>query len=487
MTKKCSKCNLEKTLDLFPNLKRSKDGKYPQCKECKSSIDKQYYSFNSDKVKNNAKNYYSNNKENILQNINKEAKSLYRKQYYEKNKHIELENGKQYKEHNKEFLSKKRSEYRKENRNKINEYTRNRKKVDPLFRLGINLRKRLGEVLRNKDIIKTQKLNDYIGCSKDELIKHIESQFKSNMNWENYGTVWNIDHIIPLSAGKTENHLYQLSHYKNLRPLDCMENFKKNNKIEVCWQKFQRDKNLDNDIKSRFNFNLTPSDFILSIEKLSLEHRKFIQKYEWLGTIGFGVKWVFTARYKDDLAGVVMVSEPNSYHFGKEEALIQRGAVSSWAPKNLNSKLVMFACRWMVRNTEKRIFTAYSDVEAGEIGTIYQACNFDYLGQGFGASVYYKLADGRVKGSRYFTRTSAMKKWTKELNIEWKSEWCKANGFQDVAKIPQIIKDYAKEKMKECEKVQQLSKHKYALLLNYGKNKINKQWIPKPYPKRIKD
>lgn len=480
----CTLCNIEKPLDFFPNLKRAKDGKYPQCKDCKSIVDKKYYDNNSEKVKTNAKKYYEINKETILENIDKDAKKVYRKNYYSIHREKELELNKIYKQNNRELLQVTKQKYRKENRPKINEYNKNKKQKDPLYKLAINLRKRLGEVLRNKNITKTQSLNDYIGCTKNQLFVYIESQFKPDMNWENYGTLWNIDHIIPLSAGKTENHLYQLSHYKNLRPLYCLDNFIKNNKIEVCWQKFQKDKNLDEDIKNGNNFNLTPNDFIFSCEKLSLEHRQFIQKYEWLGTIGFGVKWVFTARYENKLAGVLMISEPNSYQFGKEEALIQRGAVSSWAPKNLNSKLVMFSCKWMVKNTEKRIFTAYSDTEAGEIGTIYQACNFDYLGQDYGASTYYKLADGRVKGSRYFSRTSAMKRWAKELGIEWQSDWCKENGFQDVTKVPQVIKDYANKKRNECEKVKQLSKHKYVLLLNYGKKKITKTWTSQKYPKR---
>lgn len=256
----------------------------------------------------------------------------------------------------------------------------------------------------------------------------------------------------------------------------------------IAWQKLQRDKLIAEDKALGFPFNLSASNFILAEEHITKEHREFIQRYEWLGTIGFGVRYVFTARYQNKLAGVVMLAEPNGYQFSKKhEALIQRGACSSWSPKNLNSRLVMFAVKWMAANTTKRIFTAYSDCEAGEIGTIYQACNFDYLGKDFGAREYY-LVNGKKQGSRFFTRTSAMKKWARQLNIKWEDGWCKPNGFQDITKIPndirQLLNDYAKNEKSKYKKVKAKPKGKYVLLLNYGKEKLKKTWLNQPYPKR---
>ena len=45
----------------------------------------------------------------------------------------------------------------------------------------------------------------------------------------------------------------------------------------------------------------------------------------------------------------------------------------------------MFSIKWMAKNTPFRAFTAYSDPEAKELGTIYQACNFYYIGQSSGS------------------------------------------------------------------------------------------------------
>lgn len=482
--KTCSKCKIEKQLDEFPNKKSTKDGKYPYCKICKGEADKITYEKNKQNRLIKAKTYYENNKEVILSKIDKDRKNAYKKKWDEQNKEYVKFYRTKYREVNKDNITKRKAEYRLNNKERINQYFKNKLKTDPVFKLSCAIRKRVGEIIRTKRFKKTKSLNEYLGCDGETFQRHIESQFTQDMNWDNYGSVWNIDHIIPLSIAKTNHQVYELNHYKNLRPLYCNENFSKNNKLTKCWQKFQKEKHEEEDRALGFRFDLKVSDLVLQIEDFSPEHRQFISRYEWLGTVGFGVKWVFTARHEGNLAGVVMLSEPNMYQFGEREALIQRGAVSSWAPKHLNSKLVMFACRWMVRNTNKRYFTAYSDPEAGEIGTIYQACNFDYLGQTFGTGSMYVLPDGRRVNGRYFSRTSSMKKWAKELNIEWSSDWSKPNGFQDASKVPQFLKDYAKMKRDECKKVNSLPKGKYVLLLNYGKEKLEKTWVSLPYPKR---
>lgn len=51
---------------------------------------------------------------------------------------------------------------------------------------------------------------------------------------------------------------------------------------------------------------------------------------------------------------------------------------------NAASRLISGACKQAYREYGWQIFFAYSDVEAGEIGTVYQACNWLYLGQGVG-------------------------------------------------------------------------------------------------------
>lgn len=40
---------------------------------------------------------------------------------------------------------------------------------------------------------------EVLGCSYSELKTHLESLFKDGMSFFNYGTVWEIDHKIPIS------------------------------------------------------------------------------------------------------------------------------------------------------------------------------------------------------------------------------------------------------------------------------------------------
>ena len=66
------------------------------------------------------------------------------------------------------------------------------------------------------------------------LKKHIETQFKENMTWDNYGIYgWHIDHIVPLCSANNETELLKLFHYTNLQPLWCDENLRKNGKILI--------------------------------------------------------------------------------------------------------------------------------------------------------------------------------------------------------------------------------------------------------------
>ena len=169
-----------------------------------------------------------------------------------------------------------------------------------------------------------------------------------------------------------------------------------NNYIENhCWQYDIRLKNRETDlIESGLTeddvADINIGDIVLSYEpkdEVWEEAKAFIVKHEWLGKMGLYPTHIFTARYNGILAGVVVMDMPNAFSklLGEDtrkiERLISRGACISWSPKNLASALVMFAIRWMVKNTRFRLFIAYSDTEAKELGTIYQACNFYYIGQ----------------------------------------------------------------------------------------------------------
>lgn len=104
--------------------------------------------------------------------------------------------------------------------------TKERRKVDPLFKLANDLRHRTYMSLASMSWRKTSKFKDYIGCTLDELKAHLEKQFQPGMTWANQGE-WHIDHIKPLATAASEKELYSLCHYSNLQPLWAIDNLRK--------------------------------------------------------------------------------------------------------------------------------------------------------------------------------------------------------------------------------------------------------------------
>jgi len=275
------------------------------------------------------------------------------------------------------------------------------------------------------------------------------------------------------------------------------------NRPPVCHQYKKKIQFYNEDINNLpFNTDtLKASDFVLNVENMSEEIATFIERYEWLGTIGVPPKWCFTARYNGFLGGVVLINEPTSYStiLGNEtpkyEALIQRGASASWSPKNLGSRLIMFSCKWMVNNTGKRAFVGYADINAHEKGIIYRACNFDYLGNDFGAGTLYKHPlINRSFTKQFLFRTSTFKVWCRDNKINTEKTWFKDNGFKNLETLPSEIKaawyTWNKKIISEAERIKLNKKMKYAIIL--GKNKKETKLLRKlrtydikNYPKDI--
>ena len=115
--------------------------------------------------------------------------------------------------------------YRKTHKARWNELAmkrHNRYMHKPLYVLRRRCRIRLNDILNSKN----KSTPKYLGCSIDELKKHLESKFKEGMSWENMGE-WHIDHIIPLCSATDEEEIYRLCRYRNLQPLWRWENSKK--------------------------------------------------------------------------------------------------------------------------------------------------------------------------------------------------------------------------------------------------------------------
>lgn len=272
-----------------------------------------------------------------------------------------------------------------------------------------------------------------------------------------------------------------------------MGNYNKN----VCWQYHIREQNYLDDLNKvgfskKYTDELSVSDF--NFMEVNSDNSKrdiinFIERHEWLGNISqFPTHWFgayHNAKTKGDLfkrpvlAGALIFNMPNAFskHLGEDtdklERLISRGACISWSPKNLASSFIMWAIKWMVENTDYRLFTAYSDPQAKEIGTIYQACNFYYLGQNFGSTErYVNPYTGKIVSDRFFRSRSAFKRYAKELGVYWQKEWSNDQSvlWENIpCDIESKLRKKSKEKQSSSEMVVFPPKHKYAYVL--GKNK----------------
>lgn len=211
MDKHCSRCKIEKTIEHFSKCKTSKDGYHPHCKDCKKLYRMQ-------------------------------TQTEYNKKYYQKNKDKILESNKAYREAHQEEISEQRREYRKVHKEHIKEKykeylpvrkakIKERRKEDNTFRLSEILRGKIHKMIDGKET----SYMSLIGCDIDTLKHWLEFQFDENMTWENLGSYWQIDHILPISKFDLNDTNQQriCFSWTNLQPLHKTENRQKSNRIEL--------------------------------------------------------------------------------------------------------------------------------------------------------------------------------------------------------------------------------------------------------------
>lgn len=112
-----------------------------------------------------------------------------------------------------------------------NNYYQNRRELDPNFRLLMNMRGRISKAIKRNS--KRGKSIELLGCSIEFLKQYLEKQFKPGMTWENYGTEWQVDHIVPCSWFDMfqSHHQFVCFNYRNLQPLWTKENQLKHNEL----------------------------------------------------------------------------------------------------------------------------------------------------------------------------------------------------------------------------------------------------------------
>ena len=177
---------------------------------------REYYLKNKEQIKEQSREYYLKNKEQIKER---------QKGYYLKNKEQISEYNKEYRLKNKESYKK----WRLENKEHIRNHERNRYQTDVNFKLRKICRNRIRKALKGET--KSVGTMELIGCTIDELRRHIESKFEPWMMWKNHG-LWDVEHIKAMSKFDLTDPEQQRAccHWSNLQPMEHIENMKKGTK-----------------------------------------------------------------------------------------------------------------------------------------------------------------------------------------------------------------------------------------------------------------
>jgi len=147
-------------------------------------------------------------------------------------------NHKKWSENNREYLTEYHKKWRTENvdkwRKTKRDYEKNRKDSDPLYKLVTNFKTAIYQVLKENNVEKNKSYFDVLQYSPEELINHLEKQFKDDMTWDNYG-IWHVDHKLPITSFDIQEmgdeEFMKCWSLDNLQPMWGEENIRKSNKL----------------------------------------------------------------------------------------------------------------------------------------------------------------------------------------------------------------------------------------------------------------
>ena len=104
------------------------------------------------------------------------------------------------------------------------EWCKNEHNTNINYRIKKSLAARLRTIL-----VKNDSTMKYIGCNIQYLREWFEFNFTSEMNWDNYGSYWSIDHIVPACKFDLtlEDEKFKCSNWSNLMPVTIKYNSSK--------------------------------------------------------------------------------------------------------------------------------------------------------------------------------------------------------------------------------------------------------------------
>jgi hypothetical protein len=209
---------------------------------------KEYYQAHKAEILARNKEYRERNKEAIAQQkkisheINRDRDIARSRRHYQENKEVYQARSKAHYETHKERHSEQSREWADKNKDKRLQIVKNynhKFRSTPKGNISSTISKRMNESLR-KGMKAGRHWEKLVNFTIDQLKDHLEKLFKPGMTWENYGTVWHIDHKIPIAAfnfEKPEDIDFRVCwSLKNLRPLEAVKNMSKGASIYKPFQ-----------------------------------------------------------------------------------------------------------------------------------------------------------------------------------------------------------------------------------------------------------
>lgn len=138
------------------------------------------------------------------------------------------EYGKRYRLKNPDLVSKRHAEYKASEAGK--QYHRNwqrkRRAEDPNFRTLQQIRTRIYHATVAQRAEKSSRTVELLGLAIPDFRAHIASLFKPEWSWENYGRIWELDHIKPCASFDLTDPAQQRQcfHWTNYQPLSIFDN-----------------------------------------------------------------------------------------------------------------------------------------------------------------------------------------------------------------------------------------------------------------------
>jgi hypothetical protein len=198
----CSRCNISKPLEVFVDKKNF-------CKDCKNLRQRELRISKNTKILQETERLIGKNNKKCIY-----CEKIFPKTFFKCRKCFECKRIDDNKYKTNPIVKKKRLILRNTN---------------PIYKIKHSLSSRIRLALKRK----CEKTIDYLDCTIKEFNDWISFNFKNNFTFENYGTEWHIDHVIPVSNFdlSVKEQQYLAFNWRNTTPLSVKENLSKNKKI----------------------------------------------------------------------------------------------------------------------------------------------------------------------------------------------------------------------------------------------------------------